>query len=269
MDLSLVGPGRAGLALALAAHRAGHRIVGVLGRDAAKTHDAAARLETGALSWEEPLPKADLLLIAVRDDAIAAVAERLSTQAEHQAAAVHLSGLTPITALAPLRIPVGSFHPLQTIPTPEAGAERLAGAWIAVTSDDDLLSDRLFALAASIGAHPFELADEQKPLYHAAAAAAANFPLAALAMSRRLFIAAGVDFTVAGPLIEAVVANALEMGPEAALTGPVARGDVGTIRAQLAAVRTAAPDLAEHFVAMVRATAAVAGTTADIEEALR
>jgi len=65
------------------------------------------------------------------------------------------------------------------------------------------------------------------------------------------------------------VANALEMGPEAALTGPVARGDVGTIRAQLAAVRTAAPDLAEHFVAMVRATAAVAGTTADIEEALR
>ena len=269
MDLSLVGPGRAGLALSLAAHRAGHRIVGVLGRDAAKTHDAAARLETGALSWEEPLPKADLLLVAVRDDAIAAVAERLSTKAEHQAAAVHLSGLTPIAALAPLRIPVGSFHPLQTIPTPEAGADRLAGAWIAVTSDDDLLSDRLFALAASIGAHPFELADEQKPLYHAAAAAAANFTLAALAMSRRLFAAAGVDFAAAAPLIDAVVANAAAMGPEAALTGPVARGDMSTVQAQVAAVRTAVPEMAEHFIAMVRATAAIAGTSARIEEALR
>ena len=57
------------------------------------------------------------------------------------------------------------------------------------------------------------------------------------------------------------------MGPEQSLTGPVARGDIGTIRAQLAAVRTATPDLAEHFIAMIRATAAIAGT--DVEEALR
>jgi predicted short-subunit dehydrogenase-like oxidoreductase (DUF2520 family) len=144
--------------------------------------------------------------------------------------------------------------------------ERLSGSWVAITTDDDLLGDRLFALAASLGCHPFELADENKPLYHAAAAAAANFSLTALAMSRRLFAAAGVDFAAVGPLIDAVVANAVAMGPEAALTGPVARGDVGTIRAQVAAVREAAPDLAEHFIAMVRATAAIAGTR--IEEAL-
>ena len=265
MDLSLVGPGRAGLALSLAAQRAGHRIVGVLGRDASKTQDAATLLATETLSWDEPLPEADLLLIAVRDDAIAEVAQTLKPGAT--AAAVHLSGLTSTTALKPLGVPIGSFHPLQTMPTAEAGAAHLAGAWIAVTTNDDLLADRLFALAASIGAHPFELTDENKPLYHAAAAAAANFPLAALAMSRRLFEAVGVDFAVAGPLVEAVVANALEMGPEQSLTGPVARGDIGTIRAQLAAVRTATPDLAEHFIAMIRATAAIAGT--DVEEALR
>ncbi len=265
MDLSLVGPGRAGLALSQAAQRAGHRIVGVLGRDAKKTEAAASLLDTKTLSWDEPLPPADMLLIAVRDDAIAAVAEKLKPGGT--AAAVHLSGLTPTTALKPLGIPIGSFHPLQTMPTPEAGAAHLAGAWIAVTTEDDLLADRLFAFAASLGAHPFELADENKPLYHAAAAAAANFPLAALAMSRRLFEAAGVDFAVAGPLVEAVVANALAMGPEQALTGPVARGDIGTIRAQLAAVRSATPELADHFIAMVRATAAIAGT--DVEEALR
>ncbi|MBI5157558.1 MAG: DUF2520 domain-containing protein [Acidimicrobiia bacterium] len=269
MDLSLVGPGRAGLAVTLAARRAGHRISGVLGRDQAAVAAAAERLAAPVLSWTEPLPPCDLVLVAVRDDAIAAVAERLSGLAGEAAGAAHLSGLTSIGALAPLGIPGGSFHPLQTLPTADSGADRLAGAWVAVTSDDDLLGDRLFALAASLGCHPFERADEQKPLYHAAAAAAANFTLAALAMSRRLFDAAGVDFAAATPLIDAIVANAAAMGPEGALTGPVARGDAGTVRAQVAAVRAAVPELAEHFIAMARATAAIAGTSDRIEEALR
>jgi predicted short-subunit dehydrogenase-like oxidoreductase (DUF2520 family) len=140
---------------------------------------------------------------------------------------------------------------------------------MAITSDDDLLADRLFAFASSLGAHPFELADDQKPLYHAAAAAAANFTLAALAISRRLFESAAVDFAAAGPLVAAVIDNAMELGPEAALTGPVSRGDVGTVRAQVAAVAAAVPELLEPFVAMVRATAAIAGTAGVIEEALR
>jgi predicted short-subunit dehydrogenase-like oxidoreductase (DUF2520 family) len=266
MDLSLVGPGRAGLAVTLAARAAGHRIVGVLGHEPASSAAAAARLDAPALAWGEQVPPSDLVLVAVRDDAIASVAEGLVGLVDAVGGVAHLSGLTSIAALRPLAIPFGSFHPLQTFPTPEAGVERLSGSWVAITTDDDLLGDRLFALAASLGCHPFELADENKPLYHAAAAAAANFSLTALAMSRRLFAAAGVDFAAVGPLIDAVVANAVAMGPEAALTGPVARGDVGTVRAQVAAVREAAPDLAEHFIAMVRATAAIAGTR--IEEAL-
>lgn len=269
MDLSLVGPGRAGLAVTLAAHRVGHRIAGVLGRDEAATAAAAARLGAPVLSWSESLPRCDLVLVAVRDEAIAAVAERLGGKLDRAGGAAHLSGLTSSAALAATGIPYGSFHPLQTLPTPDLGADRLSGAWVAVTCDDDLLGDHLFALAASLGCHPFELADDQKPLYHAAAAAAANFTLASLAMARRLFAAAGVDFAAAGPLIDAVVANAAALGPEAALTGPVARGDVGTVRAQVTAVRTEVPELAEHFIAMVRATAIFAGTSDRIEEALR
>lgn len=268
MDLTLVGPGRAGLALSLVARDAGHRIVAVQGRRPEATAVAAERLEAAPLAPGDAVPACDLLLVAVRDDAIAPVATELVGRVDRVGGAVHLSGLVSGRALAPLGVPAGSFQPLQTIPTPEAGAARIPGAWIAVTTDDDLLADRLFAFAHSLGAHPFELADEAKPLYHAAAAAAANFSLAAFAMSDRLFAAAEVDRAVAAPLIEAVVANALAMGPEAALTGPVARGDVGTVRAQVAAVRRAAPDLAPHFVAMVRATAAIAGTTGVIEEAL-
>ncbi len=229
---------------------------------------AADRLGAASLGWEEPLPEADLLVVAVRDDAIEQVAERLGPRTGRVAAAVHLSGLKSVTALDALEVPTGSFHPLQTLPDPEMGAERLAGAWIAVTSDDDYLADRLFAFAASLGSKPFELRDEQKALYHAAAAAAANTPLAAMAMSEHLFRAAGVDPVVAEPLVRAVIDNGLSIGPEAALTGPAARGDVGTVAAQIRAVQEAAPELAEDFVAYVRAIARVAGTLDVIEEVL-
>ena len=269
MDLILVGPGRAGLSHSLAAVDAGHRVLGVVARDPADAARAAGRLAAEPLSWGDDLPRADLLVLAVRDDAIEEVAGRLAGRAAAVDGAVHLSGLKPVSALAALAGPsLGSLHPLQTMPTPEAGAARLAGAWIAVTSDDNALADRLFAFAASLGAHPFELDDAAKPLYHAAAAAAANFTLAALAVSRELFAAAGVDFAAAHPLVRAVIDNAIEMGPAGALTGPAARGDVGTVRAQIAAVREAAPHLAEDFAAMVRATARVAGTLSQIEEAL-
>jgi predicted short-subunit dehydrogenase-like oxidoreductase (DUF2520 family) len=269
MDLILVGPGRAGLSLSLASLEAGHRVVGVLAREPAEARAAAGRLGAEPLSWDANLVRADLLVVAVRDDAIEAVADRLAHRAAAVEGAVHLSGLKSAGALDAIAgPPVGSFHPLQTLPTPEAGASRLAGAWIAVTSNDDLLSDRLFSFAASLGARPFELDDGAKPLYHAAAAAAANFTLAALAMSRQLFEAAGVDFAAAEPLVRGVVDNALAMGPEQALTGPAARGDVGTVRAQLAAVRAFSPELAEDFAAMVRATARVAGTEDQIRQAL-
>ena len=125
-----------------------------------------------------------------------------------------------------------------------------------VTANEDYLADRLFALATSLGMHPFELHDEAKPLYHAAAAAASNYSLAALAMSHRLFEAAGVPFSAARPLVEAVVANAFDLGPQAALTGPIVRGDLGTVRSQLAAIEATAPDLLEAFKAFGRLTAA-------------
>jgi len=209
------------------------------------------------------LPEADLLVIAVRDDAIPEVAAHLAPLAGDVHAAVHLSGLTSVETLGPLMgtCAVGSFHPLQTLPDPQSGAARLEGAWLAVTSDDDLLCDDLFRLARSIGAHPFELPDDAKALYHAAAAAAANYPLAALSMSHRLFEAAGVPFEAAGPLVRAVVDNAFALGPEAALTGPIARGDVSTVAGQRAAVEAAVPDLVEDFLAMGRAVARVSGTT--------
>lgn len=262
MRIVLVGPGRAGGALAIALDRAGHDIIAVAARQPARAKEAADRFNAAPVALGDPIPSTDLVLIAVRDDAIGHVARALAPVIGDADGVVHVSGATAVGALEPIAhagAQTGSFHPLQTLPTPEAGADKLDGAWIAVTADEPLRTT-LHELAASIGGRPFDLGDEHRTTYHAAAAAAANFPLAALTISRDLFAAAGVPFDAAEPLVEAVVANAFEYGPSQSLTGPVARGDVDTVAAHLAAVSEATPQWREAFLALVAATADVAGT---------
>ncbi|MCZ7532308.1 MAG: DUF2520 domain-containing protein [Acidimicrobiia bacterium] len=251
MKIAVYGPGRAGGALALAASRAGHQITGIDGRD-----PQAVAVLTDVVHPHGGTP--ELLIIAVSDDAIGAVASVLTTSAR---AVVHVSGAVPVDVLKPFADDgslIGSFHPLQTFPNALVGADRLAGAAVAVTAEGEL-NATLFALAESLGCHPFAITDERKPLYHAAAAASANYTLATLAVASELYIAAGVDPGVAQPLVRAVVDNAFELGPDAALTGPIARGDVATVKAQIAAVRTAAPDMIDAFIDLGRITADIAG----------
>lgn len=270
MRFVLVGPGRAGMSLAIAATAAGHEVAAVVGRSAESSLRGAHLVDTSALTIGESLPKADLMVIATRDAAIRGVAERLAAPKPPIPAVVHLSGLSPVAVLDPLAaqgLDTGSFHPLQTLPTPEAGAARLSGAFIAITAGPPLRS-RLEDFARSLGATPFVLNDAQKPLYHAAAAAAANFPLAAFAMASDLFATAGVPWEAARPLVEAVVANAFELGPRAALTGPVARGDEGTVAAQLQAVASSNPEWLVIFARFVEALAALSGRSEQFESVL-
>lgn len=261
MNIEIIGVGRAGGAIAVAAHRSGHRIVGLEGRSPVWL-DAVADLVP--LAEGEPA----LRIIAVRDDAIADVARSLSGSTA--VPTVHLSGSVSTDALAPIRAdgaPVGSFHPLQTLPDPVAGADRLPGSWIAITSDDEL-REPLSELARSFGARPFTITDDHKPLYHAAAAATANYTLAALAVARRLYEEAGVPFEASRPLIEAIVDNAYAMGPQEALTGPIARGDAGTVRIQREAVASVDEALEAAFVHLGLGTAVVADADEAIFEAL-
>jgi len=268
MQIALVGPGRAGLAIAIAANGAGHDIVAVAARDSSKAHAAAERFDATPLDIGDPIPPADLVVVAVRDDAIAAVAGEIAPIARNAAGGVvHLSGAVPVTALAAFAeqaVPVGAFHPLQTLPSPSLGAGRLAGSWIAVTADEPF-AEALHRLARSIGCRPFDLDDDVRTRYHAAAAAAANFPVAALSIASDLFASAGVPFEAARPLVEAVVANAFDVGPRAALTGPIARGDTDTVTAQIAAVSDATPRIAAAFRAMVEATSIVAALSPEEE----
>lgn len=268
MRITLVGPGRAGSALALAMQRAGHDIVAVVARDPERSAVAAERFDASTLGIGDPIPPTDLVLIAVRDAAITEVAQTLAPVVGEAGGVVHVSGATPVGALdiiAAGGTPTGSFHPLQTFPGGEEGEQRLDGVWIAVTASPPL-RETLHQLATSIGGRPFDLDDGQKATYHAAAAAAANFPLAALTVANDLFVAAGVPFDAARPLVEAVVANAFEHGPASSLTGPVARGDTATVAAQLAAVARATPEWERAYRSFVAATADVAGTADQFQD---
>lgn len=270
MKIVLVGPGRAGMSLAIAAMSARHEIVAILGRTVDSAKRAAKMVGAAPLTIGDDLPAADLLIIATRDEAIGAVAGAVAANATEIGAAVHVSGLTSVAALAPLAaagIATGSFHPLQTLPTPKTGAANLAGSYIAITATEPLLS-QLQGLATDLGANGFELSDANKPLYHAAAAAAANFPLAALTMASDLFAEAGVPWKAAQPLVAAVVDNAFEMGPRAALTGPVARGDVETVASQLRAVEANAPQWRVPFARLVEVLAKITGRADQFEKVL-
>ncbi len=262
-SIILIGPGRAGLSMALAAQQAGHTVVAVAGRSQAGLAAAHDLTSAPTVALDDALPGADLAVLAVRDDAIATVAATL--RLPDGVPVVHLSGLAPVSALDRLRgaHAVGALHPLQSLPTPLVGAARLAGAWAAVTTTDEGLHSQLVRFARSLGMQTFDLDDAAKPLYHAAAAAAANFPIVALSMAADLFAAAGVSFGVAEPLVTGVVANAFELGPRTALTGPVARGDIATVAAQLEAVGESA--WYEYYVEFVRMVAALAGRQGDFE----
>lgn len=259
MRLVIIGPGRAGGSLGLASERVGHEIVGVLSR-----HPGTTKWRD--LPWDHALPDTDLALIAVRDDVIAEVSDRISPIVEKVGVVAHLSGFTPVLVLHHLQergVAVGGFHPLQSLPDPETGAKALAGAYVGI-GGDPLAVDTLTHLGSTLGMTDFRLDDESRPAYHAAAAAAANFVVTSLAVSGDLFESADIDPKVSRPLVEHVIANVFEKGPTASLTGPIVRGDVETVIGHLTAAHEVSDHVGRQFKLMAEATAIRAGREEDL-----
>jgi predicted short-subunit dehydrogenase-like oxidoreductase (DUF2520 family) len=206
------------------------------------------------------------LLIAVRDDAVPEVADRLGPLAGSVPVAAHMSGFTPVSALEGLTdsgVAIGGFHPLQTLPDPERGAAALRGAFVGVGGGPGA-TPVLTELAESLGMTPFPLDDESRPAYHAAASAASNFVITALATAGDLMMEARIDPIVTRPLVEQAVANLYELTSETPLTGPIARGDVRTVSGQLAAARGLSEAVGEQYRLLAEATAIRAGRKDDI-----
>ena len=208
--LRIIGPGRAGSSLVRALDGAGWTVAGVLGRD------DDVRLAADGV---------DLLVIATPDTAVADVAAGIGPVPSTVVA--HLSGSLGLDVLAP-HPRRASIHPLVSIPTPETD---LVGGWFAVAGDA-LAGEVVAALRGRL----VEVADEQRTAYHAAACIASNHLVALLGQVERVAAAAGVPLDAYLDLVRATVDNVAALGPAAALTGPVARGDWATVERHLAAL---------------------------------
>jgi predicted short-subunit dehydrogenase-like oxidoreductase (DUF2520 family) len=235
---ALVGPGRAGTTVAVMLAARGWTPIAVAGRrvDAPSTVRAAARLEAPAVAVEAVGRDADVVVVATPDAAIADTAVALATGLRPGALVVHLSGACSLDELGKLHaerpdVEVASLHPLQSLPSVEIGIARLPGSWCAVEGPP-----AVERLALTLGLRPFRVEAAQRARYHAAATIAANHLVALLGQAQRVADAAGVPAEALLPLVRSTVDNVADLGAAGALTGPVARGDIGTIAAHLDAL---------------------------------
>jgi predicted short-subunit dehydrogenase-like oxidoreductase (DUF2520 family) len=188
-------------------------------------------------------PDADLHLLCVPDAAIPDVARSI----EPGPWIAHVSGGTRLAALDPHERRF-SVHPLQTF-TRARGAEQLDGAFAAVTGETDEARGVGTWLARTLGLEPFPLADEVRPLYHAAAAIASNYLVTLYRTSAALFDQVGAPPRALVPLMRRVIENDFE------LTGPIARGDWVTVNRHLDALRERAPEVEPMYRALAEVTA--------------
>jgi predicted short-subunit dehydrogenase-like oxidoreductase (DUF2520 family) len=239
--VGIVGRGRVGTALAAALREAGVEVDGPLGRG------------------ERP-GRCDAIVLCVPDAEIEAAAEAMTAAAPLIG---HTSGATPLSALAHAGVPAFGLHPLQSFAHPGV---RFEGAGAAVAGSTPQALSFATALAERLGMTPFEIDDEGRAAYHAAASVASNFLVTLQAAAEEIAAGAGLEPAEArallAPLVSQTARNVAELGPEAALTGPVARGDEATVEAQRAAVEEAAPHLLDLFDELVRRTRALAGQEA-------
>jgi predicted short-subunit dehydrogenase-like oxidoreductase (DUF2520 family) len=237
--LAIIGQGRIGTALAAALTDAGYPVEGPLGRGA----DGAG---------------ADAVLLCVPDAEIANAAALVPPGR----LVGHCSGATGLEALSPHE--AFSLHPLMTV---TADGATFAGAGAAIAGSNERALGLARELAEALGMRPVEVADEDRIAYHAAASIASNFLVTLEAAAERLAATAGVDRELLAPLVRAAVENWAMLGPERALTGPVARGDELTIAAQRGAVAERAEDLLPLFDALVEATRALASAITEAQPA--
>ncbi len=266
LAIGVVGAGRVGAVLGAALRAAGHEVVGASG----VSEDSASRIDAMLpdvphLDPEAVVRAADLVLLTVPDDALGPLTDGLAKVGAWRAGqiAVHTSGrygteiLEPAQAQGVLTL---AIHPAMTFTGTSVDRARLTDAVFAVSAAAPVLPIAQ-ALVVEMGGEPIEIANVDRPLYHAALVHAANHAVTAVAQGAAMLARIGVEEPgrLLGPLVHASVEGALSEAPGAVstLTGPVVRADVGTIEAHIASLHDQ-PETLAAYRAMARATADIA-----------
>jgi predicted short-subunit dehydrogenase-like oxidoreductase (DUF2520 family) len=273
LAVGAIGAGRVGAVLLAALARAGHRPSAVAAVSTASLRRAEALVPAArVLPPDEVLGSCELVLLTVPDDVLPALVDGLagSGRARPGTLVAHTSGAHGVGVLEPLTrvgcLPL-ALHPVMTFTGSAVDVERLVGAFFGVTAPEEL---RLAgeALVIEMGAEPVWVPESARPIYHAALAFGANNLVTLVNAAADLLVEAGVDAPrrILAPLLGAALDNALRHG-DAALTGPVARGDAATVRTHLDVI--AEPQVRAAYVALARLTAlrALAAGTLPAERA--
>lgn len=254
--ISIIGAGRVGTAMAALLSGKGHEFA-LVADPRPEARKRAARLSGAgeAADPAEAAKAADLVLITTPDAAIRPTAELIAGSLDDLSGKkfVHMSGALSLEALAPLRVrgaDILSIHPLQTFADLEGARKALPGSTFGVTCDPGL-REWAASFVAGLDGRAHLIDDDDKALYHAAAAIASNLvamvEYGALLAARRLGFGDGEFLRAFMPLAGATVENVSRLGPAAALTGPLARGDAETIEKHLLALGDLDPALVEMY----------------------
>ena len=258
--LSFIGAGTLGTALARACAIAGYHVLTIHSH----SHEDAKRV-AGTLRQSEAVTnpadttRADIVFLTVPDDAIAAVCESIAWPAS--CSVVHCSGALSLDVLksaAKTGAAVGSLHPLQTFAAGAEQAGRLSDISYALEASTPKLHDTLQDLVVALGGRPQWIAGADKPLYHASAAMASNYLVALLGDASKLWESFGLSrengMNALLPLVLGTIDNLQDVGFPDALTGPIARGDVDTVRIHLEALTASQPGIVQSYAGMGKRT---------------
>ena len=261
LRVGVISAGRVGAVLGAALARAGHEIVAV----SAVSRDSVRRVErllpgVAIKPPPEVVAAADFVLLAVPDDELRALVSGLASTdawrpgqiAAHTSGAVGIGVLDPAAARGVLPL---ALHPVMTFTGRPEDIDKLTGAAFGVTAPDEL-RPVAEALVVEIGAEPVWVPELARPLYHAALTVGANHLVTTVNDALDLLTRSGVEHParLLAPLLSAALDNALRLG-DGALTGPVSRGDVATVRSHLTTLAQDAPETVAAYVALVRRTA--------------
>lgn len=263
LGVGIIGTGKVGAVIGAALRGAGHAVVGATGGSEATLDRAEAMLPgVPILEVEEILERAELIIMTVPDDQLADLVSGLAELKRFSPGQIvmHFSGrygadvLAPAAACGAITL---ALHPALSFTGTSMDLERLRRASIAVTGPKTFLAIGQ-ALAVEIGGEPFVVAEADRTLYHAACAHASNHVAVVIAQAMEMLESIGVDDPgrVLGELVSASASNVLRSGVRT-LTGPVARGDISTVRAHLESLDEAAaeiPGTPDSYRAMARAT---------------
>lgn len=281
MNISIIGPGRVGTAIGVLAARAGLNVAAVGGGRRMSAQIAARVIGPAVrcLSAAEAAAAGDLVLLTVPDDAIAPLCAELAQAGAFGAGTVvaHCCGALSSQALLPAQekgAQTGSIHPLQTFATVDSAVVALPGTFCFIEGTPQACQS-LETLAAAIGARSIKADPQRKPLYHAAAVMVSNYLVTLLdaagaMMASSLSESSGINrqgaLTALEPLIQSVLQNTIQLGAEQALTGPIARGDLGTVQMHLAQIDRDMPEMNTLYRELGRRTVDLALRKGTIDE---